>query len=58
MTAETRIAEPEETTVARERPIKNISAATNRCHALVTRHGVWMGNWSYWTHKTRNYKEI
>jgi hypothetical protein len=26
------------------------------CHVLVTRHGVWIGNWIYWTLITRNYR--
>jgi hypothetical protein len=26
------------------------------CHDLVTRHGVWIGNWIYWTRINRNYK--
>jgi hypothetical protein len=28
------------------------------CHALVTRHWVWIDNWIYWTHMTFNYKEL
>jgi hypothetical protein len=30
--------------------------AITYCHALVTRHGVWIGNWIYWTTITRKYR--
>jgi hypothetical protein len=34
------------------------SVALSSLNRIVTRHGVWIGNWIYWTLRTRNYKEL